>query len=131
MEKYAKADFESYDNQPIIIEVREFKEKIQILVEKLKELEALLSDLNTKLILKDMDNAIVLLSKKAVSLRERLLAAQESLKRIQDCGDEMDGNTTVTEEDEFIETLKAEMPDVFKNVDLNFEQIDSIEELIK
>lgn len=33
----------------------------------------------------------------------------------------MDGNTTVTEEDEFIETLKAEMPDVFKNVDLNFE----------
>ena len=87
--------------------------------------------MNTKLILKDMDNAIVLLSKKAVSLRERLLAAQESLKRIQDCGDEMDGNTTVTEEDEFIETLKAEMPDVFKNVDLNFEQIDSIEELIK
>jgi hypothetical protein len=87
--------------------------------------------LNTKLILKDMDNAIVLLSKKAVSLRERLLAAQESLKRVQDCGDEMDGNTTVTEEDEFIETLKAEMPDVFKNVDLNFEQIDSIEELIK
>ena len=43
----------------------------------------------------------------------------------------MDGNTTATEEDEFIETLKAEMPDVFKNVDLNFEQIDSIEEMIK
>lgn len=121
LEKYTKPDFQSYDNQPIIIEVREFKEKIQILVEKLKDLEALLNDLNTKLILKDMDNAIVLISKKAVSLRERLLAAQETLKRIQDCGDEMDGNTTVTEEDEFIETLKAEMPDVFKNVDLNFE----------
>lgn len=46
-----------------------------MLSEKLKDLEALLNDLNTKLILKDMDNAIVLISKKAVSLRERLKAA--------------------------------------------------------
>ena len=75
LEKYAAPDFLSYDNQPIIVEVREFKDKIQMLNEKLKELEALLNDLNTKLILKDMDNAIVLIGKKAVSLRERLTVA--------------------------------------------------------
>lgn len=33
----------------------------------------------------------------------------------------MDGNTTATEEDEFIDTLRTEMPDVFKDIDLNFE----------
>ena len=121
----------SYDNQPIIIEVREFKQKIADLQLKLDDLNALLSDLNTKLILKDMDNAIILISKKAVSLRERLQAAKNHLQQIQNCGDEMDGNTTATEEEEFIETLRTEMPDVFKDIDLNFEQIDKIEALIK
>ena len=43
----------------------------------------------------------------------------------------MDGNTTHNEEDEFIDALKDEMPDVFKNIDLNFEQIDGIDVLLK
>ena len=43
----------------------------------------------------------------------------------------MDGNTTHNEEDEFIDALKDEMPDVFKNIDLNFEQIDGIDILLK
>lgn len=79
LEKYSANDFMSYDNQPIIIEVREFKQKIADLQLKLDDLNALLSDLNTKLILKDMDNAIILISKKAVSLRERLQAAKNHL----------------------------------------------------
>lgn len=79
LEKYSADDFLSYDNQPIIIEVREFKQKISALSLKLKDLDALLSDLNTKLILKDMDNAIILIGKKAVSLRERLQAAKSYL----------------------------------------------------
>jgi len=78
-----------------------------------------------------MDNATILLTKKAQKLRERLLAAQKGLKKISNCGEEMDGNTTHNEEDEFIDALKDEMPDVFKNIDLNFEQIDGIDVLLK
>lgn len=131
LEKYTSLDFLSLDNQPIIMEVREFKAQIQDLNARLKDLEAMLSDLNSKLILQDMDNATVLINKKAHKLRERLKAAQEALKKIQECGEEMDGNTTEAEEDEFIETLKAEMPDVFQNIGLNFEQIDAVDELVK
>lgn len=43
----------------------------------------------------------------------------------------MDGNTSAAEEEEFVDTLKAEMPDVFQNIGQNFEQIDGIDELIK
>ena len=43
----------------------------------------------------------------------------------------MDGNTTATDEDEFVETLKGEMPDVFINIGLNFQQIDLIDGLVK
>ena len=43
----------------------------------------------------------------------------------------MDGNTTLQEEDEFIEALKDEMPEVLRNIDLNFDQIDDIEKLLK
>jgi len=43
----------------------------------------------------------------------------------------MDGNTTHNEEDEFIDALKDEMPEVFKNIDMNFEQIDEIDIILK
>ena len=67
-----------------------------------------------------MDNASVLLSKKVNKLRERLKAAQKVLKKITKCGEDMDGNTTHQEEDEFIDALKDEMPEVFRNIDINF-----------
>jgi hypothetical protein len=38
----------------------------------------------------------------------------------------MDGNCSRNEEEEFIEALKDEMPEVFKNIEGNFEQIDKI-----
>ena len=66
--------------------------------------------LNQALIQQDMANATTLLVKKAHKLRERLIAAKEDLKKISDTGDEMDGNTTHNEEDEFIDALKDEMP---------------------
>ena len=97
----------------------------------MKDVEALLSDLNTKLILQDMDNATVLINKKAHQLRERLTVARKALEKIQNCGEEMDGNTSAAEEEEFVETLKTEMPDVFQNIGQNFEQIDGIDDLIK
>jgi len=78
-----------------------------------------------------MDNATILISKKANKLRERLNHARAALMKIQHCGEEMDGNATASEEDEFIDTLKEEMPEVFKNIGINFDQIDGIDELIK
>ena len=42
----------------------------------------------------------------------------------------MDGNTTQNEEDEYIETLREEMPQVFKNVDENFSLIDKVDQLL-
>jgi hypothetical protein len=43
----------------------------------------------------------------------------------------MDGNTTHTEEDEFIEALEDEMPEVFNNIGINMEQIDGIDNLVE
>jgi len=43
----------------------------------------------------------------------------------------MDGNTSHTEEEEFIDALKEEMPEVFKNIEGNFDQLDKIDQLIE
>jgi len=67
-----------------------------------------------------MDNATVLISKKIHALRERLTNSFNLLKKISKSGEEMEGNTTHSEEDDFIDALKDEMPDVFKNIDQNF-----------
>jgi predicted nucleic acid-binding Zn-ribbon protein len=92
LDKYAKKDFVSYKNQPIIKEVREQKETIEDINRRLKDIEDLLHDLNTKLVLQDMNNATKLLEKKAGKLRERLKIAQGELDKINKCGGEMDGN---------------------------------------
>lgn len=42
----------------------------------------------------------------------------------------MDGNTTINEEEEFIDALKDEMPEVFKNIEANFEQIQKIKDML-
>ena len=128
---YREQDFMAFNIYYIIIEVREFKQRVFEATQKLKDIEDMMNDLNSKLIQQDMDNATVLLTKKAQKLRERLMAAQKGLKKIHNCGNEMDGNTTHNEEDEFIDALKDEMPDVFKNIELNFEQIDGIDILLK
>jgi hypothetical protein len=78
-----------------------------------------------------MDNAIKILTKKHFKLRERLQDAKKDLTQIKNCGEDMDGNTTNNEEDEFIDALKDEMPEVFKNIVFNFEQLDEIESLIQ
>lgn len=72
---YREPDFMSYTVYLIIIEVREFKLRIFESTQRLKDLEDLINDLNSRLIQQDMDNATVLLTKKAQKLRERLIAA--------------------------------------------------------
>jgi hypothetical protein len=42
----------------------------------------------------DMENASIILQKKLFSLRERLRAAEKTLKKIVNCGEQMDGNTS-------------------------------------
>lgn len=96
----------------------------------LSEIEQMITDLNTELIRQDMDNATKLLVKKMAKLRQRLQEAKEDLEQIRNCGEEMDGNTTNNEEDEFIDALKDEMPEVFKNIDFNFDQLDDIDALL-
>lgn len=92
----------------------------------MKDLDALTNELNNLLILQDIENASRLLEVKNNKLRERLESAQVDLKKIDNCGSEMDGNCSRNEEEEFIEALKDEMPDVFNNITGNFEQIDKI-----
>jgi len=55
----------AYNIYYIIIEVREFKLRIYEATQKLKDIEDLMNELNSKLIQQDMDNATVLLTKKA------------------------------------------------------------------
>jgi hypothetical protein len=121
----------SLKNYTIIIEVREFKMRIEVSFERLKEIEKLMAQLNHELILQDMENAIKILNKKIAKLRERLTATKNMLLKLNKAGDDMDGNTTMNEEDEFIDALKDEMPEVFKNIEQNYEQIDNLEYLLK
>lgn len=93
----------------------------------MKDIEALTNELNSKLIIQDIENATKLLEVKNKKLRERLEIAKTELSKINKCGDEMDGNCSRNEEEEFIEALKDEMPEVFKNIDGNFEQIDKVD----
>ena len=105
--------------------------RIEVSFERLKEIEKLMAQLNHELILQDMENAIKILNKKIAKLRERLTATKNMLLKLNKAGDDMDGNTTVNEEDEFIDALKDEMPEVFKNIEQNYEQIDNLEYLLK
>ena len=60
----------------IIEDIREFKARLAATKGKLDELDEKLRDLNTKLILQDLDNATRILEKKAADLRKRLRAAE-------------------------------------------------------
>jgi len=43
----------------------------------------------------------------------------------------MEGNTSENEEDEFIDALKEEMPEVYNNIKSNFNKIDEFDKLLK
>jgi hypothetical protein len=75
LNRYTRPDFESFDNAPIIVEVREFKAKIADAFARLKDLDDLTNQLNNKLIVQDIENASKLLDIKNQKLRERLVTA--------------------------------------------------------
>lgn len=131
LEKYSPKDFANFTvATKIIVQIREFKAKVHDTNLRLKDLEDLMADLNAKLIQQDMENATRLLRKKSHSLRERLVEAKADLTKISNTGNEMEGNTTHNEEDEFIDALKDEMPQVFKNIEANFGLIDKVDRLM-
>ena len=78
-----------------------------------------------------MDNALKLMEKKMKKLRERLQKANDELEKITESGRQMDGNTTHNEEDELIEELKQEMPDIFKDIEGVFVSIDNLDILLQ
>jgi hypothetical protein len=45
-------------------------------------------------------------------------------------GEEMDGNTSNNEEEEFIYALKNEMPEVFENIEVTMEMLVEIDGLV-
>lgn len=130
MEAYTERQILSYENAPIVKDVRQFKEKIEETIAKIGELEEFLRALNEKLISQDLNNASRLLQQQSLALRKRLEIAKAELNKISTCGEEMDGNTSHNEEEEFIDALKEEMPEVFRNIDSNFELLDTIDEMI-
>jgi len=131
LEAYTEKDIFSADNANIVREVRNFKEKVADTHRRLKELDEIMRDLNNKLIAQDMENAAKLLKQKADQLRKRLDTAKVELEKISKCGEDMDGNTSHNEEEEFIDALKEEMPEVFKNIEGNYEQLEKIDDLIQ
>ena len=53
----------------------------------MNHLQALIDDINGKLMQQDMENASIILQKKIGNLRERLKAAEKTLKKIIKCGE--------------------------------------------
>ena len=83
------------------------------------------------LILQDFKNAVKLLEVKSGKQRIRLETARAELVKINTCGTQMDGNTSHNEEEEFIDALGDEMPEVFKNIDGNFDKLDNIDLMLE
>jgi predicted nucleic acid-binding Zn-ribbon protein len=115
----------------LIAEIRDFKEKIKAAMLDLDDTKQKVKDLNNELIMQDMGNAIKVLERKAGTLRERLVTAESELKKIDTVSEDMDGNCSNNEEEEFIDALKDEMPEVFTKIKGNFDQLDTIDDLIE
>ena len=78
----------------------------------------------------DLENSTDLLSLKAQELRDRLKESRKQLQQIQESGDAMDGNTSTNEEEEFIQAIKNEMPEVLDNIETNLGLLVEIEKLV-
>ena len=124
LEAYQETDIFNYDNSPIIKEIYDFKQKIFSAFSKLKDLDKIFSDLNSKMIQNDIENAASLLGKRLKKLTTRLLKVFEVLKKIGKAGEDMEGNASQTEEDELVDALKNEMPEVYKNIEINMKEIE-------
>jgi len=112
----------------MIIEVCDLYNKIKkIYAEVLAFKQNSIDKLNELLVIQDLDNAQKIFTRKAGKLRERLAVAENQIMQINNAGQEMDGNASNDEEDEFIDALKEEMPGVFSNIKANFVLLEAFE----
>ena len=72
----------------------------------------------------DIGNAASLLGNSLFKLTTRLLKVFEILKKIGKAGEDMEGNASQTEEDELVDALKHEMPEVHNNIEINMKEIE-------
>ena len=115
---YKALNYEDFQkNHEIVKKVRNFKGKIEDTEKKLKDVEDVLNEVERSLTEQDMENSVELLGLKSQELNERLMDTKMRLVLIQRSGQEMDGNTSNDEEEEFINALKNEMPEVFENME--------------
>jgi hypothetical protein len=77
----------------------------------------MINDVHKKITEADLENSTDLLSLKAEDLSERLNEAKTNLLKIETAGNEMDGNSSSKEEEDFISAMKNEMPEVFENIE--------------
>lgn len=78
----------------------------------------------------DMENSVELLGLSSAELYERLTNSKAHLKQISKGGEEMDGNTSNAEEEEFISALSNEMPEVFQNIETTLGLLEEIDKLV-
>ena len=111
LEKLKPQDFTDFKKNHLVIKkLREFKQRIKQSEIKLKDIEDIQKEVVRSLTEQNMESSINILTAKAVDLKEQLLAAKKQLKCISKTAEEMDGNTSNNEEEEFIFALKDEMP---------------------
>ena len=79
----------------------------------------------------DMENALKMMVKRSKKLGERLQLANDELDKVSEAGRQMDGNTTHNEEDDLIDELKLEMPDIFRDIETVFTMIDNLDVLLQ
>jgi hypothetical protein len=109
-----KPDFEDFTkNSEIIKKIRAFKTKINDSEKKLQDVVEIQTEVTRTLTEQDMENSVELLGLSSTELYERLTNSKAHLKQISKGGEEMDGNTSNAEEEEFISALSNEMPEVF------------------
>ena len=123
-------DFDDFEkNAAIVSKVRHVKEDIHAAENKLKDLEEIKNDLMKKLTEQDMENSTDLLLLNIKELRNRLEEAKKHIQKITKTGNEMDGNTSCAEEDDFIVAMKKEMPEFLDNIETTFKLLDESEKL--
>jgi len=67
-----------------------------------------------------MENSTDLQILRISELRDRLEEAKRNLMKITKTGNEMDGNTSNSEEEDFISAMKEEMPEFLENIETTF-----------
>lgn len=64
-------------------------------------------------------------------MAERLLESKGNLTKMSKCGEDMDGNTSNKEEEDFRYALTNEMPEVFERIETTHELLKEIERLVQ